>query len=515
MTTSGVRWRPATGADDAWTELDPFPGTNGGFAERGEYVFDSPGKGWSLRIDDEPLGEQPGDAGKWRWTPGFYAGEVTAELLGPSPSNRRLFLLDVSPDAAKVGGDAFRRMVQDLWEEDPELVLGSEPATARIGELGSSQDPWLAFSRLRRYCPDFLRAADAIRARPRRALRADRASVPLHKVRNVDRYTAVGLARSSALALVLDSPDAVPAVAHDARLNVPITEETLDSAANRAMLALVIALLRRVSGVRDQLEAAVLKEQRSDTETPLAPRWPARRQVLDDLAARLKLLVRQSPFRDVRRPEITAAGLNAVSADPTYARAWGRGWRALRQGLESGETAERLWMSPTWEIYERWCFVQLGKLLQAQAPSWGWLRRKDRWIGGSNGKSAELRLQPAFPSRAHEHAGLRSISRERIPDIVLTVTSDSGTRFVVLDAKYRATRANVLDAMASAHVYQDSLRIGARRAEAALLLVPAGGGAGWLEDLAFHDEHRVGVHVLSPDAEPMLPRAVRRVLGEA
>jgi hypothetical protein len=56
----------------------------------------------------------------------------------------------------------------------------------------------------------------------------------------------------------------------------------------------------------------VLKEQRSETETPLAPRWPARRQVLDDLAARLKLLVRQSPFRNVRRPEIITLSANPV-----------------------------------------------------------------------------------------------------------------------------------------------------------------------------------------------------------
>ena len=107
-----------------------------------------------------------------------------------------------------------------------------------------------------------------------------------------------------------------------------------------------------------------------------------------------------------------------------------------------------------------------------------------------------------------------SISRERIPDMVLTVTADFGTRFVVLDAKYRASRPNVLDAMESAHIYQDSLRIGARRPDASLLIIPANGGAEWLEDPAFHDVHRVGVHVLSPDAERTLPPVVGRVLQD-
>jgi hypothetical protein len=50
---------------------------------------------------------------------------------------------------------------------------------------------------------------------------------------------------------------------------------------------------------------------------------------------------------------LVAAGLNAISADPVYSRAWDRGWRALRSGVGGSPTEERLWTSPTWEIYER------------------------------------------------------------------------------------------------------------------------------------------------------------------
>jgi hypothetical protein len=52
--------------------------------------------------------------------------------------------------------------------------------------------------------------------------------------------------------------------------------------------------------------------------------------------------------------------------------------------------------------------------------------------------------------------------------------------------------------MVSAHVYQNSLRVAARRAEASLLLVPAAGGAPWLEDPATHARERVGAMVLHP-----------------
>jgi hypothetical protein len=69
-----------------------------------------------------------------------------------------------------------------------------------------------------------------------------------------------------------------------------------------------------------------------------------------------------------------------------------------------------------------------------------------------------------------------------------------------------------LDAMGSAHIYQDSLRIGSRRPEASLLFIPSGGGANWLEDAAFQAEHRVGVCPLSPDGEEKLPALVTQLL---
>lgn len=513
MMAPPLRWHELAGASEQWRVLYPAPAENRGFAERGRYGFEKPVSGWSLRIDDEPLTDSAGETAQWLWEPGFFAGEVTAELVGPVESDRALFLLDVAPDASKLGRDVFGRMVEELWQEDPELVVGSEPARTRIGELGAFENPWLAFARLRRYCPDFLKAVTHLRANPRRALHVWRESAPLHHVRRVDRRTVAALVRSPALALLIDGPDAEPAFAASSRLDVPFVEETLDSAANRAMLALLLALIRRATSLPGRLQALIDREQESETRTLLRTRWPVRKHILEGIAARLKLLLRHSPFADVRRPEVTAAGLTAVAADPLYARAWGRGWRALRHGLESGETAERLWVSPSWEIYERWCFVRLGKMLRAAMPEWQWTRHKDRWVGSSAGRRAELMLQATFRSREAETHGLWSISKERVPDLVLRVDSTEGTRFVVLDAKYRSSRSSVLDAMESAHIYQDSLRIGSRRPDAALLLVPAGGGAKWLEDPAFLSKHRVGVHVLSPGTDTAVPRLMAEALS--
>lgn len=518
-----TRWRDGDAPND-WSVLHPAPAENFGFVEARTYLFQKPCADWSLYVDDEPLPDHPSEPSCWMWKPGFFAGEVTAEMVRADGTNSVLFLLDVAPDAKKLGRETFTQMVNELWQEDPMLVIGSEPATTPSGELGNQENPWAAFSRLRQYGPDTLRAFAPIRACPRRELRMRRDSVPLHHARRVDRQTAAALVRSPAIAFFGAGADELPAFAQSSRLDVPRVEETVDSAANRTILTLVLRLLRRTRALGECLQSLVDRERLSETRTSLAARWPRRKQFLDSLASQLKILLRLSPFAGAQRAEITAAGLTAIASDPIYSRAWSRGWRALRYGIESGAITERLWVSPSWEIYERWCFLRLGKLLAAGMPTWGWHRLPvrgaavhgdhNRWVGSCHDRRAELLLQPTFPSY-HVGAGrMWSISKERVPDLVLKVEHADDLRFVVLDAKYRTSRDSVLDAMESSHIYQDSLRIGSRRPEGSLLIVPSGGGAPWLEDPEFQTEHRVGIHVLSLELDTALPGLVMGLLGD-
>lgn len=507
-----VYWR--ADGDSRSTVLQPLPQENLGFTEARRFVFEKPGRGFVLRVDDEPLGDDA-SALAWTWRPGFYAGKVRAELL---QDGRRIesFVLDVSPDPGKVGGQAFQTMVQELWAMDPALVLGQEPATIHSGALGRLEDPLVEFERLRRYAPEFLRALTAIAANPRRALRGIRASVLLNQVRTVDRQTALTASRSGVAVLFASDDSESIAVKSSTRLDVPVVEESLDTAANRAIKALTMSVMQRVRSVSVRLQRRVDNEQASDTRTSLATRWPARRQFLEDVEGRLARALRQSPFPHVRRAEVSAAGLNAVAADPLYARAWGQGWRATRHGVEGEPTDERLWISPSWEIYERWCFMTLARLLEQKRPDWKWRRRDGsrRWVGAGPAGTAELLLQPTFRTSERQVSGRWSVSKQRVPDIVLRLSSGGSERFVVMDAKYRARREHVLDAMQSAHIYQDALRIGGGRPVASLLLVPAGGAAAWLESPDFQKAHRVGVHVLSTGQQCTLPDIVTDLLDE-
>lgn len=180
----------------------------------------------------------------------------------------------------------------------------------------------------------------------------------------------------------------------------------------------------------------------------------------------------------------------------------------MRRGIEGELADERLWISPTWEIYERWCFVRVAQWL-ADTYAVEWSARGEKTTSdsrilkgcGRDGRRFDLRLQPAFLAwdDRREQSSRRSISSQRRPDILLQIDNGSGN--IVLDAKYRTTRANVLDAMAAAHIYRDVLRTDRRRIDSALLLIPRGGGASWLEDPAFIREHAVGVVEMAPGAD--------------
>jgi len=105
----------------------------------------------------------------------------------------------------------------------------------------------------------------------------------------------------------------------------------------------------------------------------------------------------------------------------------------------------------------------------------------------------ELHLQARFPALSPS-AGRScwSISRERYPDILLVEASSTGARAMVLDAKWRSGRQNVLEAMESAHIYHDSLRVNGRLPSPCLLLFPGSPDVPELANADYIRTHEVG-----------------------
>ena len=497
--------------DDGLHALDAFRPT-GGFAERQEAIFIGPTDGeCRLLVDDEPLGQVEGSANEWSWTPGFYAGEVQAELLDADDRSLGVWLLDVSPDRRKAGREVFARMVDEILDFDPHLVVGEEPARRRLGALGDTDAPLILFERLRRRQRDLGRALAAIRREPVSVLRSRRLFVPLRDIRRADlRTLRSALRQPAALAAIRPGTASSPyGPGSDPILDVPAVERTLDSPANRCILAMLRALLLRCRELSKRLEGLAQKPS-DDTRTAVANRVDRWNQILGEMGRAFATAERRRPFSEVRRPEITAAGLNAVAAHPLYARFWRVGWEALRRGVYRIDPEDRLPLSPTWEIYERWCFVALARKLREWLPDYEWKTvgrtESDRRFAGTreDGHRITLHLQRTFSNtRGSERNENWSISRELRPDLVLTSQSADGLmRFVVLDAKYRASESGILSGMTeSAHPYADALRWGPLRAERTLLLVPNAAEAEWLTTADYVDRHRVGVVALRPDLD--------------
>lgn len=489
-----------------------------GFTELGRYLFSRKGlDGHTLRVDEVDL-DSTDDGLAWVWEPGFYAGRVQALLLDRAGHQVSEFLLDVCPDSSKLGADLYAEMIEAIRREDPALLLGDEPTSIAIGEIGDHTDINLEYSRLKIYGGLLAAAMKRISARPIRRLRQERELRTLRHVRRMDRQTVAASLHDPAALSLLCGGDQSPQAVADARFDIPRIMEHLDNAPNRALSAMVLACLARVRTVNRRLHEDAGRREDPSASTAMRERWPVRAAFLASLENRLRGFLNRAPFSDISRPEITAAGLNALSANPDYARAQRLIWKILRPGIAGTESEERLWMSPTWETYERWCFVEVVEMIRRLLPDATDSRRSpgaryDHIVYRlqTDTGQVEVHLQPRFQSWLGGNSAFKSISGTRYPDIVVTLEVQGRRSFIVLDAKYRVSSSAVLDAMSSAHIYRDSLRYAGRRPERALLLVPAGGGVPWLEDEAFQDEHGVGVVVFSPDRSDA--GAIERSLG--
>ena len=502
--------------------LEPGVTTNRGCREDWTLVIGAPdGDGWSLLVDDAPIAL---DADRiWRWSPGFFAGLVEAQLYR---HGRRLatYCLEVAPDADKLALPLYQQMLDELMEMDPVLVIGTEPATTKMGALGPAADPWVEFRRLRRHGPDFVAALQRLTQRPIRTVRSARRTAPIRTARRVDRQTVRSAVTMGTIGPLVPGFEAVQSqiVQAEPHYDLPWYEEHYDGPANRCIMALLLAVQRRARDLLASLEELVNRDSDSETRTGLAERWPVRRRFLKNLLHELKPLLRAEPFRSVTVPEMTAAGLTAIAAHPTYARAYRCGWSAIRRGLQASNAIEAVWLCPSWELYERWCFAQVVKQLKVLTGIegvTGWDASKGVWKTRlASGVRLRAESQRTFSS--NQDAEFRSVSRERRPDVVLTVESGSERRYLTLDAKYMQARSSVLAAMASAHIYNDSLRWHGERPSASFLMVPARGGAPWLEEEDFQKQEGVGVLPLSPETgDEKLERLLKRFLwpleGEA
>lgn len=499
----------------AYSEADPAA-TYVGLRELGRYWIEWHGEGRPrLVVDDEELAldASTADVG-WYWSAAFYAGSVEAQLLGAAGERIAQFRLDISPNPRKLGAQQYEQMIARLLEADASMVVGSEAATVAVGTTGYFSHTHLEFWRLRRLRSLFMRSLRAVAAEPMQRPTGVRQQAPLQTVKRIDAVTVSTLARNPLLLAELlgGTTSAVTRT-----LDVPAWTPSTDMPANRTIAWIAQRVASRVVHVRTQLADQVASEGETGIRSSLASRWLVRKRELDQFEVELRTMLRRRPFKDLSRIEVSAGGLTQVAAHPIYARTFRVGNQILRRGSDGAQTEDRVWLPPTFDVYERWCFVELADQLRSRLPAWTWKRATksafcstvDRVLVGTLGeRRIELLFQPVATTGAPSAKRLGSITGERRPDLVIVHARDTETTFVVLDAKYRSGRNNVLEAMTSAHIYHDALRLQGQRPLLSLLLVPQHYDVDWLAHPDFVLEHGVGIARFSNEEAIVGPKVL-------
>lgn len=426
------------------------------------------------------------------WQAGFFAGQVSAVFVEPDGKERTVWL-DVGPAPGKLSGEDFAEMVEAIRRFDSKLLLGTSAATATFGRTGldGRLTEYVRLSRLLQYGQRFLDAIRKVVESPHEALASKLDELPLSRVR---RLSASALRDRHLVALALGyAPPDVDVNALRIRAYAPVI--SVDTPANRALLA----LLKRFAATVRQMALAVETMKLGSDAAEEEPRQARRLEVLRSLQHGANTLLRRAPFSTVTRAETSSAGLTQVSALPVYAAAYR--WGAASMSAEIGDKAraDALHISPSWGVYETWCYVKVvelvGQFVPSLRPASSVVATADLTLAGKlrDDTLVEVLLQPTFPAVDVANSRLASsLSRERRPDIAIACCRADTWHYLLLDAKYRGGRSNVLEAMASAHIYHDSLRVDNVRPELALLLLPGSAAVPHLDEPAFWREHHIG-----------------------
>ncbi|MEJ1297802.1 MAG: DUF2357 domain-containing protein [Candidatus Sedimenticola sp. (ex Thyasira tokunagai)] len=491
--------------------------TLGDLEENRQYLIRVNTEGSRLFVDDAPIDMDP-HRQYWLWSPGFYAGEVVVELELPGHHEPIRYLVDVAPASNKSGREQYSEYISQIADYAPHLLMGTEPARHALGGRSHvSLSSWIRYARLRCFIDPYLGALRAICDRPLVRNRYQREQVPVHLARRVDVNTVRRLEANPKLLTAMAGQQVVHGDLSlgDNRLDVPFNEPTLDHPANRLIALQLDGVLRLTSQLIN--EFSQYRTASSETETDVQARMPRRIEYLTQIKKQLLKLSRLSPFNAVSRSKPGVAGINAVSGSPHYDRSHRLGIRLLREGVSQLASDEQHYLAPTWQVYEAWCFVTLAQQLKQQLPEYQWdlktvVVSADMILEGEKeGTRIRLYTQLACPSLENPNRyGYYSITRKRIPDLVLEYSNVDCTKFICLDSKYTTSRSGILDSMASAHIYRDSIKQNGAAPLYSVLLVPGNPDATLLSSENYVDRHSVGCIPIADDGDAT--RAMKRLL---
>ena len=362
-------------------------------------------------------------------------------------------------------------MLDDLLRWAPEQMVGDSQTALSVGGRGTFSAR-VQYERLRRYGPLFCEAVSECQRDPHVNFEPRVQKISLDRVRRPSRQMLTDpRVVAYRVSMTRGAHDRPPPLVSAEKVSA-----TVDTLANRSLLTQTQKVLRRV----DRL-CELLYEKQADTDDATLRQNKRRAQILEGIALELKRSIAWFTRAGVSEGQSFADGLAQMSRIPSYSRAVRLGKLACSESFSAfKENEAALPLNSSWGLYEQWCFEQTRRLIEslvgasATRVAQHSITRTDACIFQCEGVKITLASQVTFPSGSSpcRQARRHSLSRERRPDAILIVEDEQDMRWYVFDAKYRRNKANLLDAMASAHIYRDSLLLDGKRCSGAFLLAP-------------------------------------------
>lgn len=423
-------------------------------------------------------------------------------------------VIDVRPHPNKLGIEAFRAMLDELTAASKDLPWGLSPGAAEAAHAASSPaivHPAILETEL----PALLTALERLDREPLAFTERGRAFEPLHRYGKLDATSCRWIfSHPLALLSIRSTAEISPTSGSILFVDQPVQRTSLAHPATRYIRYLIERLIAVLRGSH----ASFVEVARGRREGHRDPEASAHARDLGDLLhdalLRLERSLRRNPLCHVTSGLPTEAALLALVDHPDYARIQ----RTTRRLLDPGLMIERDGavdgcLRRSHELFELLVLLRLCRGLEAVVTD-GWSARATGsarrhileafapgivWQAhGPGGATLELRYQQTFDSFSPRNKQWWTLSGERRPDFVLTLRVDGELHdWLVLDAKYRSSRASVHQGLADLHVYRDALRWEGRAAEGGYVVAPTvSDDASVYASAEYIRSHRMGVLAL-------------------
>jgi hypothetical protein len=457
-----------------WPDSEPV--APGEVKETGTYLFElrdsTEAATADLLIDDVPLEALRAlvpNAARWRWSPGFHAGTIEAELRIPGQTPQR-FEVITDPDRRKLTRDDFDVMVREILEDTFALFsLGSFRKAVARGS--GTRPPAIARLEFLRSRVDALEEVVAsIQRNPRRRLAAEEAALPYHRATHATGPEILRSFRSGRIVSEQRAPSHLPAPLQGflpQQIRVRQRRSSFDLPEHRQMGACLRSWAAWLAAV-----AELLERQNTDSDTGQQRKIVTWINRCRRLGRRINQLACAPAFVEAGDAPPRLVLSSIFRNDPAYRRFY-QLWRDMNLGIAAvfGDFLN-LPLARTFELYELWCFLRIvragAETFGQEALNIGNLFISDA-AGGVTlatgaitvdvGTGWKIFFQKQYREFWVDPDRLGSYSRIMTPDVVAMqspASPDEAGQLIILDAKYRIDDG-LNDALSSIHTYRDAL----------------------------------------------------------